>query len=141
MNVDIESTPDMNSAMASQSFFDDSVQIRDAAQQKRKKARTGVNIPAEFALKGQGQPVECTVTDLGTGGLSITTRSTMYMGDQIEVRLRLGKEALTILCSVVRVSGKSIGLQFDKIPDIQMEYIQNYIHTTFFDKPDQKKKP
>ncbi|MEQ9367316.1 MAG: PilZ domain-containing protein, partial [Leptospirales bacterium] len=64
--------------MASQSFFDDSVQIRDAAQQKRKKARTGVNITAEFAIKGQDRPVECTVTDLGTGGLSINTRSSMY---------------------------------------------------------------
>ncbi|MCR9144338.1 MAG: PilZ domain-containing protein [bacterium] len=127
--------------MASQSFFDDSVQIRDAAQQKRKKARTGVNIAAEFVLKGQGQPVECTVTDLGTGGLSINTRSTMYMGDQIEVRMRLGKEALSVPCTVVRVSGKSIGLQFDRLPEQQMEYIQHYIHSTFFDKKDQKKKP
>ena len=126
--------------MASQSFFDDSVQIRDAAQQKRKKARTGVNIPAEFVLKGQSQPVECTVTDLGTGGLSINTRSTMYTGDQIEVRLRLGNQSLSVPCSVVRVSGKSIGLQFDRIPEEQMEYIQNYIHTTFFEKKDSNQK-
>ena len=98
-----------------------------------------VSIPAEFVLKGQGQPVECTVTDVGTGGLSITTRSTMYMGDRIEVRLRLGNHALAVEGSVVRVSGKSVGVQFDGIPDADMETIQHYIHTTFFDKKDPKK--
>ncbi len=125
--------------MGSQSFFDDSVSIRDSARQKRKKARTNVNLTGEFLLTGQNNPVECTVTDIGTGGLSITTRSTMYMGDRSEVRLRLGKDALSVPCTVVRVAGKSIGLQFEKIAEAELEKIQQYIHTTFFDKKDSKK--
>lgn len=125
--------------MGSQSFFDDSVSIRDSARQKRKKARTNVNLIGEFVLSGQDRPVECTVTDIGTGGLSITTRSTLYMSDRLEVRLRLGKDALSVPCTVVRVSGKSVGLQFEKIAGAQLETIQHYIHTTFFDKKDSKK--
>ena len=127
--------------MSSRSFFDDSVRIRDASRQKRKMARTPVNIKGEYALKGQDQAHQCEVTDLGTGGLSMTTRSTMYDGDEVEVRLPLGKSALTVPGRVVRVSGKSIGVQFEDLPDEQLEIIQDYIHTTFFDKKDPQKKP
>jgi hypothetical protein len=125
--------------MTSQSFFDDSVKIRDAARQKRKKARTTVSIPAEFLVQGQERSIECTVTDLGTGGLSINTRSTMYAGDRLEVRMRLGQHPVTVEGTVVRVAGKSVGVQFEGVSEERLEIIQQFIHTRFFDKRDPKK--
>lgn len=122
----------------SSSFFNESVQLRDSAQQKRKQARSPAKIEADFMLKGQDQPHPCSVTDLGTGGLSIQTKSTLYQGDVIDIQLKLQGRMLKLPVEVVRVSGKSIGLKYQNLSDQDMAKIQDFIHRAFFN-PDKKK--
>ncbi|MBE7438276.1 MAG: PilZ domain-containing protein [Spirochaetales bacterium] len=115
-------------------LFNESFSVREAAQQKRKKARAQVNIPAEILLDGGTANQPATLTDLGTGGLSLQCRTTLYPGDKLKVLFKLKGTAMSLPGSVARVSGKSIGVQFTSISDEQMESIQSFIHSTFFDK-------
>ncbi|MCB1175752.1 MAG: PilZ domain-containing protein [Leptospiraceae bacterium] len=123
----------------SSSFFNDSLHMRDSNQQKRKQARANARIEATFLLDGQNQEHSCSVSDLGTGGMSILSKSTLYMGDKIRVQLKVATRMLDISCEVVRVSGKSVGLRFVEISPENLERIQEFIHSSFFS-PEQKKR-
>jgi len=119
---------------ADKTLFNESFTVRESAQQKRKKARAQVNIPAEIVIDGSTGSQPATLTDLGTGGLSLQCRTTLYQGDKLKVQFKLKGTAMALPGSVARVSGKSIGVQFTAISDEQMESIQSFIHATFFDK-------
>ncbi|MCE9600199.1 MAG: PilZ domain-containing protein [Spirochaetia bacterium] len=122
-----------------ESTFNDSLKIRDPSQQKRKKARTAVNIPCEFKLAGQTDFLECLLTDVGAGGVSIVTKSSLYVGDKVDVQFKMGHSPFRALGSVVRVIGKSVGLQFDSLPDGEVHRLQEFIHQAFKDRD--RKKP
>lgn len=123
---------------SSSSFFNESLNVRDKAQQKRKKARAITNINGEFHLNGKDEAIPCLITDLGTGGLSMQSRTTLYDGDQVVVRFRLGPNYMQLAANVSRLSGKNVGLQFTNPDEKQMEALQAYIHTAYFEK-DKKK--
>ena len=125
-------------ASSSSSFFNESLNVRDKAQQKRKKARATTNINGEFQLDGKGDPIPCLLTDLGTGGLSMQSKTTLYEGDKVLVRFRLGASMLQLNAVVTRLSGKNVGVQFANLGEDQMEALQAYIHTAYFEK-DKKK--
>ncbi|MCB1326438.1 MAG: PilZ domain-containing protein [Spirochaetales bacterium] len=120
------------------SLFNESLQVRDASQQKRKKARANVQLEGEFRINTDDQSHPCTVIDVGTGGLSLICRSTLYQGDRLTVRFRLGGRPISLSGAVVRANGKNIGIQYDPLDEEKLALIQQYIHTTFFDK-DKKK--
>lgn len=128
-----------NLMASNQSFFNNSLQMRDASQQKRKKARSRVSLAGEYRIEGKNDPVECQIVDLGTGGVSMMTKATMYVGDRIRIRMRLGPSPLDVAGVVIRVSGKTLGIQFEKVSEEQMALIQQYIHQAFFDKDHGKK--
>ena len=121
------------------SFFDDRLQLRDADQQKRRQARTNLNLEGTFTMAAGGEPVPCTLLDLGTGGLSFLTRSTLYLGDQVSVRCKVAGRELDVSGTVSRVSGKTVGMQFSGLASAQMEQIQAFIHVAFFEKDPRKK--
>lgn len=124
--------------MSGGSLFDDSMRMRDPAQQKRKKARAPVNRGGEFAV-GAGSYQECTVNDIGTGGLSFATRSALYPGDSIRIRVKLGEKFMDLPAMVARSSGKTVAAVFDELSEDQVITIQEYIHQSFFErdrKPD-----
>ena len=125
--------------MSGGSFFNDSLRFRDPAQQKRKKARAQINAEAEYALSNSGGYQSCQPVDIGIGGLSFTSRSTLYQGDRLSVRFRLLERPVEFQAEVSRVSGKYVGVAFIDPPEEQLEIIQKYIHSNFFDKD--KKKP
>jgi len=114
------------------SLFDDSIKLRDPSQQKRKKARTPVNIPGEFMLEGRTDSYPCTITDLGTGGMSFIGKSSLYVGDKLNMRFKIKTMIVEIGVSVIRASGKSIGVQITSISEEDLDRIQDYIHSTFF---------
>lgn len=126
--------------MADKSLFNESFVVRDAAQQKRKKARARVNLQGEFQLEGKPEKFPCTLVDIGTGGLSLQTRSTLYVGDKIVVSFKLKAKPMKQNAVVTRVSGKSIGLQFTGLGEAELAEIQEYIHSAFFDSNKDKKK-
>ena len=119
-------------SQSSSSFFNDSIKLRDASQQKRKQARSPAQIEAEFYIAGQQQPHPCSVTDLGTGGLSFITKSTLYQGDKVELALKIQGRGLRLKGEVIRVSGKSIGIKYLDVDDATLQRIQDFIHTSFF---------
>lgn len=122
----------------SSNFYNESLNIRDASQQKRKQARTQSSLSGEFVLIGQNTSHPCVVTDIGTGGLSIQTKSTLYDGDQITIRIRLKGKLMSIDADVARVSGKNIGLKIRNMSEAEITSIQDFIHDNFFSK-DKKK--
>ena len=77
--------------------------------------------------------------DIGIGGLSFTSRSTLYQGDRVHIRFRLMERSVEFDGEVSRVSGKYVGLAFLDPSEDHLELIQKYIHSNFFDKD--KKKP
>ncbi len=121
------------------SFFDDRLQVRDADKQKRRQARTNLNLDGTFTMESGGDPSPCTLLDIGTGGLSFLTRSTLYVGDRLVVRCKIGGREVSLPGSVSRVSGKSVGMQFSQIAPDVLEKIQGFIHDTFFEKDPKKK--
>ncbi len=120
------------------SFFNDSMSMRDPSQQKRKKARAQVNITGEFTLDGSDSLQPCTITDIGTGGLSFISKSTLYEGDKIKVHFKLGSLKMELDTAITRTIGKTAGAQFQAISTEQLEQIQDYIHKAFFDKDKSK---
>lgn len=126
--------------MADKSLFNESFVVRDASQQKRKKARARVSLQADFQLEGKPEKHPCSIVDIGTGGLSIQTKSTLYVGDRLVVFFKLKTRVLTQNATVTRVSGKSVGAQFTGLGDAELAEIQEYIHSSFFDPNRDKKK-
>lgn len=126
-------------AESKKSLFNDSIQVRDPAQQKRKRARTNVNFEAEFAVAGGGTLSPCVLTDVGTGGLSFTTRAGLYKGDRIEVHFVVGGKKVVIPGEVVRVAGKTVAMEYRDAGNEALDAVQNFIHAAFFEKD--RKKP
>ena len=124
--------------MSGGSFFNDSLNFRDTAQQKRKKARAQIDAEAEFAIGNSDAYQTCHLVDIGIGGLSFSSRSTLYQGDRVKIRFRLLDRMVTFEGEVSRTSGKYVGLAFLDPDEEKLELIQKYIHTNFFDK-DRKK--
>lgn len=116
------------------SFFDERLQLRDADKQKRKQARTGLREEAVLRVGQQPQAHPCTLVDIGTGGLSLLTKQTLYVGDVVEIECSLATKKLALSGTVARVSGKNVGVQFNKLSDEDLSTIQHFIHETFFQK-------
>lgn len=120
-------------------MFNDSLKMRDSAQQKRKKARMTVNLAGEYRLESQSEYYPCQLSDLGAGGLSLLSKGTVYSGDQLRIRFRMDQRTVEIRGVVVRVNGKAVGVQYVDVSEEEIASIQDYIHQTFFEKD--KKKP
>ncbi len=125
-------------AEGKKSLFNSSVQMRDPAQQKRKRARTNVNLEAEFAVAGNSIPSPCLLTDVGTGGLSFTSRAGLYKGDKIHVIFTVNKEKVSIPGEVVRVTGKTVAMEYRDASPEALDAVQNFIHAAFFTKESKK---
>lgn len=121
------------------SFFDDRLQLRESDKQKRRQARSNLNLDGTFTMAAGGDPAPCTLLDIGTGGLSFLTRSTLYVGDKINLLCKLAGAELRVSGIVSRVSGKTVGIQFTALGATELEQIQAFIHKTFFEKDPRKK--
>jgi len=121
------------------SLFNDSIKMRDPSQQKRKKARRSVNVPAECQIVGHSDFMPCTLTDVGAGGLSLVTRSSLYVGDKVNVRFKMGETNFDSEGAVVRVLGKAVGIQFENLAETDLDRLQDFIHRAFKDR--ERKKP
>lgn len=120
-------------------FMDAAVRLRAPNQQKRKKARAQVNLPADFQILGHHEFLPCSLADIGSGGLALITRSSLYIGDKLKVRFKIAESPFEGQCVVVRVVGKAVGVQFENLSPADEDRLQDFIHRVFLER--ERKKP
>ncbi len=121
-------------------LFNQSFVVFDTKKQKRKKSRVRLSTPASFILNSNKQrPYTCNLIDLGTGGLTIQSPTTLYNGDKVQVNFKLGHDDLNITGVVARGSGKDFVIRYEELPEIENNLIQEYIHKVFFKDTNAKK--
>ncbi|AYV55589.1 MULTISPECIES: PilZ domain-containing protein [Leptospira] len=116
------------------SLFNDSFEYRDPALQKRKNARVKVTLDAEMSIKGKQERHPVTILDIGTGGVALDSRMTMFEGDRIHLHARINGKELTLEAEIIRSSGKKMNSIFVNIADEHKNEIQELIHKKFFEK-------
>lgn len=116
------------------SIFNETYSFRDPAKQKRKNARVNLNIEAEFSLSARKDRYPCLILDIGTGGVALDTRSTVFEGDKISIFAKLYGKEVELNATVIKVSGKTANCQFGSLSEETMDLIQEVIHKKFFEK-------
>ncbi len=115
-------------------IFSSAYSTYPANKQKRKKARIAVDI--EGLLEISGHPAsDCRITSLGPGGMTLVVRTTVYLGDLVNIRFVVGMSQLNIECEVVRTTGKEVGLKFRLLSDEDEQKIQSLIYKDAFSRP------
>lgn len=71
------------------SLFRDSFEYRDPSLQKRKDARIKIVLDAEISIKGKQEKHPVTILDIGTGGVALDSRITMFEGDYVHLHARI----------------------------------------------------
>ncbi len=105
------------------------------SKQQRKNARIRItNLIGNFVFHNQNKENECTILDIGTGGLGIETKTLLYPGDKIIVKFWLEDTIFELPCIVSRVSGKNAGVIYDNVSEEIIVKIQNFIHKNIFHK-------
>lgn len=121
-------------------LFNQSFVVFDTKKQKRKKSRVRLSTPATFILNSKKQsPYNCNLIDLGTGGLTIQSPTTLYNGDKVQVQFKLNQDMLNITGIVARGSGKDFVIRYEELPEKEHNTIQEYIHKVFFKETNPKK--
>ncbi|MCS7205798.1 MAG: PilZ domain-containing protein [Leptospiraceae bacterium] len=106
---------------------------RDPSKQKRRHARIAVsNLQGTFLVEGSGQEHDCSILDIGTGGMGISSKTLLYPGERIKMRFWLENQEFEIPGIVSRVSGKNVGIIYDNPPQDVIMKIQNFIHSKLF---------
>ncbi|MBM9579360.1 PilZ domain-containing protein [Leptospira sp. 201903070] len=116
------------------SLFDDSFEYRDPAIQKRKNARVKITLDAEMTIKGKSERHPVTILDIGTGGVALDSRMTMFEGDRIHLHAKINGKEMTLEAEIIRSSGKKANSIFVNIADDHRNEIQELIHKKFFEK-------
>lgn len=93
-----------------------------------------MELTAEFCFDGQTASHPCTLTDLGTGGLSFLSRASLHSGDRLSVKFKIRGKTLTLASEVIRTAGKNTGVQYKSITEEDLALIQEFIHSSFFEK-------
>lgn len=101
-------------------------------KQKRKRARVRLNQPGVYYLNGKTTPLDCTLIDIGLGGLTIQCGTLLYLNEVVTVDFHLGNSELRIKGFVGRVSGKNVVIRYDELPARETEIIQEYIHNAYY---------
>ncbi|AXR60408.1 PilZ domain-containing protein [Leptospira mayottensis] len=116
------------------SLFRDSFEYRDPSLQKRKDARIKIVLDAEISIKGKQEKHPVTILDIGTGGVALDSRITMFEGDYVHLHARINGKNLILETKIIRSSGKKVNGVFIGIGNEHRTEIQEFIHRKFFGK-------
>ncbi|EMM72267.1 PilZ domain-containing protein [Leptospira weilii] len=116
------------------SLFRDSFEYRDPSLQKRKNARIKIALGAEISIKGRQEKHPVTILDIGTGGVALDSRTTMFEGDHVHLHTKINGKDLILETKIIRSSGKKVNGVFVGIEDKHRVEIQEFIHKKFFGK-------
>lgn len=101
-------------------------------KQRRRKGRVRTSIPASFTIGGKNKNIECTIVDLGMGGLAFQTGVVLYQGEKIRANFQLEDSFLELEGVVCRITGKNAVLRYDDIPETVSAKIQAYINKIYY---------
>lgn len=99
-------------------------------KQRRKFARMKVSLPCQYKLQSdeEGKWEQGMLFSIGTGGVGIETRFSLYPKERVEVRFNLAGKSISALVEIVYVIGRKAGAKFLAISEKDVEAIQAYIH-------------
>lgn len=101
-------------------------------KQRRKKGRVRTNIPGSYTISGKDKNIECTIIDLGMGGLTIQTGVVLYQGERVRANFHLEELFLQIEGTIGRVTGKNAVLRYEEISEQAAAKIQGYINKIYY---------
>ncbi|WP_032930224.1 PilZ domain-containing protein [Leptospira santarosai] len=116
------------------SLFSASFEYRNPSLQKRKNARIKIALGAEISIQGKQEKYPVTILDIGTGGVALDSRTTMFEGDRIHLHTKINGKDLILETKIIRSSGKKVNGIFVGIADEHKIEIQEFIHKKFFGK-------
>ena len=90
--------------------------------------RIQVYIKGSYELKGNRG--ECNIVDISEGGIGISVRQTLVLGDLVHVNFRIpiGKEEEVDFWGIVRnVNNNIIGLKYEEITHENIDRIDGYV--------------
>jgi hypothetical protein len=103
-----------------------------SGKQRRKKGRIRTNISGFYSLSGKTKNIECTIVDLGMGGLTIQSGVALYQGEKVTASFRLEEDPLQIEGVIGRTSGKNAVLRYEDLPEDIAKKIQGYINKIYY---------
>ena len=104
-------------------------------KQRRKKGRIRTNIPGIYIIHNNQKPknIDCTIVDLGIGGLTIQSGVALYQGEKVTTIFRLEENDYTIEGIICRISGKNAVLKYDELSETVSTRFQEYINKAYYD--------
>ncbi len=87
--------------------------------------RISVNIPATYVLKGH--EAEGKIVDISSGGIGMEVRQIFLVGDLIQIHFPTDVGQIDFWGIVRRISGNTIGIQFEEISKEQEENLENFV--------------
>lgn len=88
--------------------------------------RIPVNIPATYSLKGHES--EGKIVDISSNGLGMEVRQIFVIGDLIRIQFATTTDAVDFWGIVRRISGGTIGIQFEEISKENEEKIEEFVN-------------
>jgi hypothetical protein len=95
----------------------------------RRHVRHALMLPVE-AIRDAGQPVRVTVTDIGDGGVGLSTKEPFVIGDSLSFRLSLPGAQRDILVHVRVLWTREynrVGCEFVRIPPVDLMILHDWI--------------
>ncbi len=104
-------------------------------KQRRKKGRVRTNIPGIYFIHNIQKPknIECTIVDIGMGGLTIQSGTALYQGEKVTAAFTLEEFQYTIEGVICRIAGKNAVLKYDELPEDVGARFQEYINKAYYD--------
>ena len=102
-------------------------------KQRRQSARLKTQSQGLFKMKNSTTWENCTVLDVGIGGLYIQGAHSFYIGDKVDVKFALQDKYLTLEIEIKNVQGKKAGGSFINVPEKTLNYIRDVLHSAYFD--------
>ena len=112
---------------------DDSKRFIPPDKQRRQSARLKTQSQGLFKMKNSTSWEQCTILDVGIGGLYIQGSHSFYVGDKVDVKFSLQDKFLTLEIVITNVQGKKAGGSFANVPENTVNYIREVLHSAYFD--------
>ena len=103
-----------------------------SGKQRRKKGRIRTNISGAYFIQGKPKNIECTIVDLGMGGLTLQSGTALYQGEKVTALFRLEEDFLQIEGVICRISGKNAVLRYEELPEGIAQKVQGYINKIYY---------
>ncbi len=99
-------------------------------KQKRESARIRVQLKGQYRFVGYKDWMECSIYDVGIGGIRLEGKTSFYIGDELDVGFMLDNITIKASLIVTNIAGKKAGSRFIDIDKDSKDAIQKFLHNT-----------